>query len=247
MKILFVIVLFLAAFIPGIIIIYLKRPLKINLKNMLIFAGAYIFSITIVHLLPELIHQAPNPKMIGIYVLAGFFMQIFIDFLTSGVEHGHIHHDHDHQVSFSPLLLMIGLCLHALMDGSVLIFSGDHTNENLSVGMLIGIILHKIPAAIVLISVFLATIKSLKKVFVWLVIFSIASPLGLIFSDYLHSSQIFSQDTFTIIFAIVSGNFLHISTTIYFETSPDHSFNRKKILFSLLGASLAIAVELFQH
>ncbi len=47
MKIAYSIILFLAAFIPGLIIIKLQKPLKFDLKYLLVFAGAFIFSITI--------------------------------------------------------------------------------------------------------------------------------------------------------------------------------------------------------
>ena len=83
MKIAYSILLFLSAFIPGLIIIKLQKPLKFDLKYLLVFAGAFIFSITIVHLLPELFSASSNPRMIGVFVLVGFFMQIFLDFITT--------------------------------------------------------------------------------------------------------------------------------------------------------------------
>jgi zinc and cadmium transporter len=78
-------------------------------------------------------------------------------------------------------------------------------------------------------------------------IFSLASPVGLILSDLLNTYNLLSHEGFLILFAIVSGNFLHISTTIYFESSPDHSFHKKKIVISLIGAALAIMTEFLSH
>ena len=246
MEIFYSITLFLAAFIPGIIIIRLQKPLKIDLKYLLVFAGAFIFSITIVHLLPELITASANPQRIGLFVLIGFFMQIFLDFITTGVEHGHLHsHDHHHG-KFSPVMLMLGLCIHAMMDGSILVHPGHGPGEH-SAGLLVGIVLHKIPAAIALMSILSISIKNKKLLLSLLVIFSLASPFGLIFSDIMNTYHIVSKEGFIIIFAIVSGNFLHISTTIYFESSPDHTFHKKKIFISVLGALLAIFVEFLQH
>jgi zinc and cadmium transporter len=246
MEIAYPITLFLVAFIPGLIVINLQKPLKIDLKYLLVFAGAFIFSITIVHLLPELISSSSNPQRIGLFVLVGFFMQIFLDFITTGVEHGHLHH-HVHQSKFSPTMLMVGLCIHALMDGSILVHPGEHNSGEHNGGLLIGIILHKIPAAIALMSVLIINFKSKKVLITLLVIFSLASPFGLIFSDWMNTYNLISEEGFLIIFAIVSGNFLHISTTIYFESSPDHSFHKKKIFISLLGALMAIMVEFLQH
>lgn len=246
MNLFYIIVLFLAAFIPGYVIIRLQKPLKFDLKYMLVFAGAFIFSITIVHLLPELLTSSTDPRKIGLFVLVGFFMQIFIDFSTTGVEHGHLH-DHHHHGGLSPIMLMIGLCMHAMMDGSILVHPGNHeTGEHLS-GLLIGIVLHKIPAAIALMSVLNSIIKNKGTLIVLLIIFSIASPAGLIFSELMNEYDVLGREGFLILFAIVSGNFLHISTTIYFESSPDHAFHKKKIFISLFGALLAILIEFLQH
>lgn len=246
MELAFSIILFLAAFIPGFIILRLGKPLKLDLKYLLVFAGAFIFSITIVHLLPELFTAASNPQMVGLFVLLGFFMQIFLDFLTTGVEHGHLH-KHEHHGGFSPYMLMIGLCIHAVMDGSILVHSGDQATDEHGTGLLVGILLHKIPAAIALVTVLNSHLKNKKYIVVLLLIFSLSSPAGLMFSEVLSQNNLITQQGFIMIFAIVSGNLLHISTTIYFESSPDHTFHKKKIFISLLGALLAIFVEVLNH
>ena len=246
MDIFYSITLFLAAFIPGYFVIQLKKPLSFDLKYMLVFAGAFIFSITIVHLLPELFTASEHPGRIGMFVLLGFFMQIFIDFTTTGVEHGHLH-EHHHHDNLSPTLLMIGLCLHALMDGSILVHQGDQEYGKHTAGLLVGIFLHKIPAAIALMSVLSTRFNSRKTLVILLLIFSITSPLGLLLSNYLNEYQILNKEGFIILFAIVSGNFLHISTTIYFESSPDHTFHKKKIFISLIGALMAILIEIINH
>lgn len=246
MEITYSIILFFSAFLPGLFIIQLQKPLNFDLKYLLVFAGAFIFSITIVHLLPELLTASSNPQRIGMFVLVGFFMQIFLDFLTTGVEHGHLH-SHDHHESFSPVMLMLGLCLHAMMDGTILIHPGVSEGGQHNTGLLIGIILHKIPAAIALMSVLNANFKSKKVLILLLIVFSLASPFGLVFSDLMDKYNLMGEEGFLILFAIVSGNFLHISTTIYFESSPDHSFHKKKIFISLVGAMLAIFIEILQH
>jgi hypothetical protein len=45
------------------------------------------------------------------------------------------------------------------------------------------------------------------------------------------------------VYAVVSGNFLHISTTIVFESSPEHRFNAKKMAVAIVGALLAVGVQ----
>jgi hypothetical protein len=246
MEVIFSVILFLAAFLPGIIILSLKKPLKLDLKYLLVFAGSFIFSITIVHLLPELFTASANPGRIGLFVLVGFFMQIFLNFMTTGVEHGHLHM-HEDQSSFSPIMLMIGLCVHALMDGSILVHSGNPGMDEHGTGLLVGIVLHKIPAAIALVSVLNASYQNKNVLIGMLLVFSLASPAGLLFSEILSQNNYLGREGFIIVFAIVSGNFLHISTTIYFETSPKHTFHKKKLFISLLGAIMAILVEVLNH
>ena len=53
------------------------------------------------------------------------------------------------------------------------------------------------------------------------------------------------QEQLSILFAFVSGAFLHISTTIFVESSPGHRFRFNKIAISILAALLAIFTELY--
>ena len=74
---------------------------------------------------------------------------------------------------------------------------------------------------------------------VFLLVFALASPLGLVFSETVMLSPVAGE----ILFALVSGSFLHISTTIVFESSPGHKFKISRIGISILGAVVAILVE----
>lgn len=246
MNITFALLLFFSALIPGAAVIIAKKPFKYHSGYFLVFAGTYIFSITIVHLLPELFSETEHHVKMGLFVLLGFFMQIFIDFLTSGVEHGHTHINRKGSTNLSPLLLMIGLTIHSIMDGSILAHPGSEDTTlalHQSGGLLFGIIIHKIPASAVLMTILQWTIKRKQLLLALLLIFSLASPFGLWAGNYLAQSDILGSESFLIIMALVSGNFLHISTTIFFESSPDHHFNRKKILFGIAGALLAVLTE----
>ncbi len=243
------IILFLSAFGAGIASFFIKNIKEVSFKLMLIFAGSFLVSITIIHIIPELFYQAHNPSLIGLFVLVGFFMQYFLELMTSGVEHGHIHQPNGHHhTQISPFILLLGLGFHSIMEGSLLAHPSDlHEHSHSStLGLLLGIILHKMPAAFALMSILSYQVKNKAVLIIYLVIFSIASPLGLIFSDFMNHNQLVSPQTLAIIFAIVSGNFLKISTTILFETSPQHRFNLGKILVSALGALLAVAIE-FLH
>ena len=245
----YALLLFLAAFIPGLITIFSKKPLKYHSEYLLVFAGTYIFSITILHLIPEIFSNTSHPEKMALFVLAGFFMQIFLDFLTSGIEHGHMHLQRKQSPGLSPVLLMIGLTIHAVMDGSVL---AQPPTGPLSIqsagqtGLLIGILLHKGPAAAALIIVLMWSVRNKTLLILLLLIFSFASPFGLWLGDVLTRSNGLGDETLLIIIALVSGNFLHISASIFIESDPRHVYDLKKISAGIAGLLLAVAAE-FLH
>lgn len=210
----------------------------------LAFSGSYLFTITIIHLLPDVLRNT-NGYGVGYWVLAGFFLQLILELFSHGVEHGHIHHHHG-RVGSMPFLLLGSLFVHSFLEGSILVEHrygtadhSHHANENFYL-VLLGITLHHIPAAFALMSVLLSRLENFRKAFLWLLIFALGSPLGIIFSNTVLAQEAPDGLVYTALTGLVAGNFLHISTTILFETSPDHHFNRNKLVATLLGLVLAI-------
>lgn len=242
-----ILVLFFTVVLSG-FLVKIFPPTNIRwLKMALAFSGAYLFTITIIHLLPEaLLNSHNSPYRVGYWVLAGFFLQLVLELFSHGVEHGHIHHHHGRTDSM-PILLLGSLFVHSFLEGSILVSNGGHghshghTHEADSFYMvLVGITLHHIPAAFALMSVLMSRLENFRKAFLWLLIFAIGSPLGIIVSNTLLSQEATDGLVFTALTGLVAGNFLHISTTILFETSPDHHFNRNKLIATLLGLVLAL-------
>jgi len=242
-----VLILFLVAFGAGLASFYVPKINNSNYKLALVFAGAYLFSITIIHILPELFHQDDNPGYIGMFVLAGFFLQQGLEFMSSGVEHGHIHvhptGDHHHRES-SATLVLVALGIHSLLEGGLLAHPRTVEHHHDSNTLLWGILLHKAPEAFALMSVLVCEVKSKSRAIFYLVLFAAASPLGLYLSDTLLVNEVMSSRSFTFLFALVSGNFLHISTTIVFESSLDHKFNARKMGVAIAAAVIAVGAEL---
>ena len=220
--------------------IYFVPSISKNIKLPLIFAGSYLFALTVIHIMPELFSISKNPSQMGLYVLAGFFLQQFLEYFSSGVEHGHVHPNQamSNKGRFS---LIIALMIHSLLEGTLLTHESPFHEEHESYSLLIGILLHKVPAAFAL----MATLTGMgKRAIYLLLLFSISSPLGLLVSDFV----LVSEESLLIMLAIVSGNFLHIATTIFVESSPNHHFGLSKILISIAGALFAILAEyLFSH
>lgn len=179
--------------------------------------------------------MSADPSTIGLYVLIGFFMQQFLEYFSSGVEHGHVHTNK--AVSSSGRFSIVSaLIVHSLLEGTLLTHDSPFHEKHESYSLLLGIVLHKMPAAFAL----MATMQGLgRRAYYILILFSLASPMGLILSDFI----LLSEQAVLIVFAVVCGSFLHISTTIFVEASPEHHLGLNKILISLLGALMAIVVE----
>jgi zinc transporter ZupT len=245
-------VLFLTPLISGLLVYLVPKGKSTNYKLLLVFAGAYLFGITVIHILPELYRQNLGVELIGLFVLAGFFLQQFLEYFTSGVEHGHIHpHDHEHgdhqhhshhHQSISALVLLAALCLHAFLEGGMLAQPADGPVYDAN-AILLGIALHRAPAAFALMTVLAFQLKSRTKALPHLIGFSLAAPIGLLLSSYLAQNEFISATLLIYLYALVCGNFLHISTTIVFESSPEHRFHAKKLAVAVFGALVAVAVE----
>lgn len=231
------ILLFGSALLGGLGIFLFKKDNSSRLKLVLSFSGAYLFAITVLHLMPD-VYSSGNPQ-IGLFILGGFLLQIFMEQFSEGIEHGHIHkHSHKHFVF--PLGIMISLCLHAFLEGMPLA-QGQHKE------LVFGIALHHIPAAFALGSVLIENKLSKASISSLLILFALMSPLGYWLSFEIGQGIIGNIEVyFDQIMGVVIGIFLHISTTILFESSVDHKFNLKKVVAVLLGVSIALA-GFFMH
>jgi len=227
-----IIVLFLGAFTGGTSVFLFKGDNHRNLKLVLSFSGAYLFGITVLHLIPDAYHG--NDNYVGVFILVGFLFQIVLEQFSEGIEHGHMHKpSHDH-VAF-PLGILISLCIHAFLEGMPL----AEGNQNQLVW---GIALHHIPAAFALATVLLANKLSKSQTVSFVILFAIMAPAGYFVSNALSTGGIGNlQQYFNRIMGIVIGIFLHISTTILFESSSDHKFTVRKMIAVLLGVGMALA------
>ncbi len=237
MSFLFLFILFLSPFLGSMAALNSGRYDEKKLKLLLSFAGAYLFSITIVSLMPEVYSNAN--KYTGVFILAGFWFQILLEKYSKGIEHGHFHlHDvvKKHVVPFG---IITSMCLHSFLEGIPLgAFMQD--NVSISYSLLAGITLHEFPAAFAL-AVILKGLQINNKVIIGLMVaYSLASPTGAILSYSLNYSipdLVFNQ-----FMAFVIGTFLHISTTILFESSEHHKFSTYKTYAVLVGVLLALVV-----
>lgn len=221
--------LFLSVFLAiGILKIFRLEKQK-NIQLLLTFSGAYLLSITCLHLIPDLFAHHPENN-IGLFILFGFLMQIILEYFSQGIEHGHLYKN-----KILSNTIMMSLCIHAFLEGFPL---GGHLNINTHEALLSGIILHKIPVSIVLFSFFLQSRMSKRMIYFMLLLFASMTPLGV------YTAGLFQviADYHNEIIALVIGMFIYISTTILFESTDGHRFSLQKIIFILVGLVLGILI-----
>jgi zinc transporter ZupT len=221
-------VLFFAAIVGGAIsLLFFKSSDEGKLKLLISFSGSYLLAICLLHLIPEIyINDVPG---IGIYILAGFFLQVLLEFFSGGIEHGHVH-VHKEDIEVIPVALLLSLCFHAFTEGMPLGGEMEHKHNTL----LLGIILHKMPIAFVLMAFMLKAKIARSKAIVVLIVFAAMAPLGLFVG-----AEVQGLISIEKLLAVVVGIFLHVSTTILFESTDNHRFNIQKIIIIIFGASLA--------
>ncbi len=242
--------------IAGLLALRMTSLSQRALKLVLGFCGAYLLAIACIHLLPEVFAHTTKGFQIGFWILGGFVLQIVLDSFTRGIEHGHVHKLPSASLKVA-LPVLIGLSVHSLLEGIPLGLDMDmmteghhhghsHAGHNHSHGKLmywLGVLLHKVPAAVVL--AFLMQQSGFKKMLsiVLLIVFVLMSPIGALIG--------MNQDAFGLaniqseIMALVIGSFLHISTTIIFEQEGSHhhiDFGRLTSILS--GMALAVVLML---
>ena len=228
-------ILFLITFVGGSIPLWNKSWTEQQMKYLLAFSGAYLLGITLLHLVPEVILE--NGSMAGAFILVGFFFQQIIQPFTHGVEHGHAHLDHGHEINIWPLF--IGLGFHAFMEGMPL---GVQYHDNATVPSLyIAIAFHKIPEAMLIASLVLFATKDRKKAWLSLAGFSLLTPIATILTVVAKENILMLNSFINYAIPFVAGAFIHISTTIFFESgTKKHEMDWKKWLTIMIAIAISM-------
>ncbi len=208
------------------------------LPYLLSFSGAYLLGIAAMELMPTVFNDPHSHT--GVWVLGGFMVQLLLESLSQGVEHGHVH-AHRHAGRGYAFTILLGLGVHALLEGlplgavtDVVGHAHAHTDGN---HLLWGIVLHKIPAAFAL--ALLLRSSDFSGAFIWacLLFFAILSPLGSVIGELVSIDAEWTRRTL----ALVVGGFLHISTTIIFEADAGRHHGISPIKFGVVLAGILIA------
>lgn len=192
------------------------------MRGVTVFGGAFLLGVCVLGLLPEATEGASRLPLFCI--LAGFLIQQLLEGLSAHAEHGHVE-GHDHGV---PVLgLMLGLSLHAFLEGMPLVGANGTVNQ----GLVWGIVIHNIPVALILVALLTAHRMGFWKVLALLTLFGLMSPLGSLFNLYLVQPN---EEQQQMIIGLVIGVLLHVSSSILFDHKR-HGFSWLNIVLIVLA------------
>jgi hypothetical protein len=231
-----------------------------NLNIILAFGGSYIMGLLFLHLVPEAYAFSSTVTVAGVFVLVGFLVQILLEHISMGLEHGHVHldghcTDHEHP-KVLPWAAIISLCVHALLESMPLAEGAGlehhvhtmghvhvHPSMAISSPLFLGLALHKLPVALVLMGLMKSTGTNVLIRWGMLIMFGLMPLLGMWGYDAIMHSSIKlpggAGAFMAAVHGLVIGILLHVATTVLFETGEGHRFNLKKLCSVIIGLAIA--------
>lgn len=225
-----------------------KGPKVINV--LLSFSGAFLLAIAVLHIFPELYFT--RGAGIGFWILAGFLIQVVLEFLSKGIEHGHLPGS-----GRLPAMVLLSLCCHSFIEGmpfagfeGLAEAAGQHVHDHghgagnhhdgsalFGLPLVLGVLLHKIPVSVALASVLVDNGTSNRTFGLYVTLFAASFPLGMLLGPYIQGGPV-------TLLAVSMGMLLHISMTIIFESSKNHRIVPIRFIALLVGIAAALAVVL---
>ena len=108
-------------------------------KRLLVLSAGFLIAVCVVEVFPQ-IYNSGNEN-IGLWVIIGVVLQMVLEGMTKGFEHGHFHYE---KCNILPIGLLLGMFIHAFIEGIPL--AGMHLDSP----YLLGILVHNLPISFVL-------------------------------------------------------------------------------------------------
>lgn len=240
------ILLFFGAMVSGGSILVIKNTNKKTLKLITVFGGAFLFAVCFINLIPEVFHETHHHDEelshltfpLGASILIGFLLQLFLEQLSKGMEHGHVHSNGETISKMSSIMLLVGISIHAFLEGFPIVSEGE-----LNTAMVTGIIIHNIPISIILVGSFIRSGSSKTFSLIMLAIFASMAIIGSQLNQMLSVLHQYEN----IIIGIVVGILLHVATTTLFDSEESHKFNLTRFLIILLAFAIVILLPEHTH
>ena len=250
-------ILFFSVITTGVLADFFNKQINNLNKYIIPFSISFVLALIFTHILPELYHT-PS-KSIGIFIVIGFILQIVLELLSKGIEHGHVHAPIEKKGWNLLIPLMIGLSLHSFVEGMPLASLDEplnhalnHThshashshNHNESTGSIyfMMIIVHKLPIAAILMVFFIKHIHLRWKRYALLCFFALTAPIGALIGTELSNLNM-NENLINVFMAVSTGMLLHIATLLVFE--KHHELKDKWVNIILISSGLALGILVY--
>ena len=206
------------------------------LKYISCFGGAFLLAVCFVDILPEIFSKGSDTLLCSLFILIGFLLQLLLELISAGAEHGHLHTDntqsnHRSTSRLTPIMLLIGVSIHAFFEGLALI-----TDNEINKSLLTGIIIHNIPISIVIVGLVMQNNNSKLRAFSMLSIFAAMSVAGALVGHY----SILMVRYTHIALSLVVGILLHVSVSTLFVNEQNRRYNVIHILIVVTAFALVL-------
>lgn len=111
----------------GVLSLYFKNFVERFRYPITIISSSMVCGLIFIHIFPEVFEIGGHK--VGLAILGGLFLQMILENLTSGFEHGHLH-QHGKNKNGMVIGLMIGLCLHAFIEGAPLLIDPNSNQSS---------------------------------------------------------------------------------------------------------------------
>jgi ZIP family zinc transporter/zinc and cadmium transporter len=218
------------ATITGIQILILKKSLAKRYASYLMpFAAGVLLAVAFFHLIPESLELNENSIL---FVFIGFIifylMESFL-FVHAGPELHHIEHFREERLQVSGQVAFVGLFLHSLIDGVIIVISFE-IDRSLGIFTALGIILHELPEGITTFSLLIIGGQK-KDALIKSYLVALATPAGTIISLLFIKS--IPEPVIGILLALVSGTFIYVAASdLIPQTHNNKGFANSVILLS---------------
>jgi len=185
----------------------------------------------------------------GLAVLGGFLMMLILEGFGFGHDVHEEHHDHSHEHGHehinhpegSAKMLVVGLSLHALMDGFAIGAAYALGELALSLQLALVILMHKFPAAFSLSAYSLHERHDKKRSMTDLLLFAIATPLAIMISGTLFSTIDHGYIGLMLLFS--AGTFIYVATVDVLPNIHVQESSRETLWLVLAGIAAMVILS----
>lgn len=221
------------------IFLHYKKWTRQNLVFLISFASGFLLSAAFIHLIPEAIELSGNNSML--VLLSGFFLIYLLEktiMIHSCVEAG----DEKCEVHKMGLGALIGLSLHSVFDG-VAIGAGFEVSNTIGLIAAIGVLIHKLPEGLSIMSVMLAADYEEKPAMLRVALIALGTPVGALISYFFLTGIVPSFIGYALAFS--AGTFIYIAASDLIPQTHDCKSINTLVMFAFGIITLLSVMMLF--